>query len=523
MRSRPGYDTVGQAMSGLLSLLTDLDRPRPMGISLSDHLAGIVACNGVLGALVARGRTGKGQRVDTSLLEATVSFCGENAARFFENRRAPNRATRTRQAQVYAFVAGDGKPFVIHLSSPAKFWQALARVAGRPEWLDDPRFASKETRGRHYDALNDELAAVFKHDTRAAWLAKLQAEDVPCGRAQYARRGVRGPAGRTSRHAAGRAAPAGRHGRTGTQRLAHVGDPAGHPLGRARARRAYRRDIGAAATAPRHDARCACASAPSLPRASRSPAATHAQAQSVAEFYRGKRINLVTSASVGGGYDQYARLLAKHMPRHIPGEPAIMVQNMVGAEGIRAANYLYNVAPQDGSVIGGLSRNTGLAQFYDPDNAAIQFDARKFHWLGSPQQEIGLFILRPETGGSDRGPQDAARSRSARRRAIRQARSIRACSMRYTAPRSSRSRAMTARRRGCWPSSAARSTAHVSGGSSAAFRARIAPWLKAGDAKVVMQMGMARDRRISRYPDRARDRAARPRDKQCSRSLSPSR
>jgi crotonobetainyl-CoA:carnitine CoA-transferase CaiB-like acyl-CoA transferase len=177
--SRPGYDTVGQALSGLLSLLTDLDHPRPMGISLSDHLAGMVACNGILGALVARGRTGKGQRVDTSLLEATVSFCGENAARFFENRKVPNRATRTHQAQVYAFVAGDGKPFVVHLSSPTKFWQALSRVAGRPEWLDDPRFATKETRGRHYDALNNELAAVFKQDTRAAWLAKLQSEDVP--------------------------------------------------------------------------------------------------------------------------------------------------------------------------------------------------------------------------------------------------------------------------------------------------------------------------------------------------------
>jgi formyl-CoA transferase len=139
----------------------------------------MVACNGILGALVARGRTGKGQRVDTSLLEATVSFCGENAAGFFESRKVPNRATRTRQAQVYAFVAGDNKPFVIHLSSPAKFWQALARVAGRLEWLDDPRFATKETRGRHYDALHDALAAVFKNDTRAAWLAKLQAEDVP--------------------------------------------------------------------------------------------------------------------------------------------------------------------------------------------------------------------------------------------------------------------------------------------------------------------------------------------------------
>jgi crotonobetainyl-CoA:carnitine CoA-transferase CaiB-like acyl-CoA transferase len=177
--SRPGYDTVGQSLSGLLSLLTDLDQPRPMGISLSDHLAGITACNGILGALIARGRTGKGQRVDTSLLEATVSFCGENAARFFENGKVPNRATRTHQAQVYAFVAADGKPFVIHLSTPTKFWRALAAVVGKPDWVADPRFATKETRGRHYDVLRGELAAIFRTDIRTTWLTKLQAADVP--------------------------------------------------------------------------------------------------------------------------------------------------------------------------------------------------------------------------------------------------------------------------------------------------------------------------------------------------------
>jgi crotonobetainyl-CoA:carnitine CoA-transferase CaiB-like acyl-CoA transferase len=177
--SRPGYDTIGQALSGLLSLLTDPDQPRPMGISLSDHLAGITACNGILGALIARGRTCKGQRVDTSLLEATISFCGENAARFFENGKVPNRATRTHQAQVYAFVAADGKPFVIHLSTPTKFWRALAAVVGKPDWVADPRFATKETRGRHYDVLHGELAAIFRTDIRATWLAKLQAADVP--------------------------------------------------------------------------------------------------------------------------------------------------------------------------------------------------------------------------------------------------------------------------------------------------------------------------------------------------------
>src|ERR1700756_2656625 len=77
---------------------------------------------------------------------------------------------------------------------------------------------------------------------------------------------------------------------------------------------------------------------------------TRTRAETVADFYRGKQITLYTAASVGGGYDQYARLLAKHIPRHIPGEPTIVVENMVGAEGLRVANFVYNVAPQDGTV-----------------------------------------------------------------------------------------------------------------------------------------------------------------------------
>jgi crotonobetainyl-CoA:carnitine CoA-transferase CaiB-like acyl-CoA transferase len=176
---RPGYDTVGQAMSGLLSLLTDLDRPCAMGISLSDHLSGMVACNGVLAAIIARGRTGLGQRVDTSLLEATISFCGENAANYFEKGKVPSRATRTHRAQVYAFVAGDAKPFVIHLSSPTKFWQSLCRVVDRPDWLNDARFATKETREKNYVALEEGLSAIFSKKPRAHWLAELEAADVP--------------------------------------------------------------------------------------------------------------------------------------------------------------------------------------------------------------------------------------------------------------------------------------------------------------------------------------------------------
>ncbi len=176
---RPGYDTVGQASSGLLSLLTDVNDPKPMGISLSDHLAGMNAANGVLAALIARGRTGRGQRVETSLLESTLSFCGENAARFFENGKSPSRATRTHQAQVYAFTDSEGKAFVVHLSSPTKFWLGLTQVVGRPDLADDPRFKTKETRGKNYDALHRILADVFSANVRAHWLALLLDRDVP--------------------------------------------------------------------------------------------------------------------------------------------------------------------------------------------------------------------------------------------------------------------------------------------------------------------------------------------------------
>jgi formyl-CoA transferase len=179
--SRPGYDTVGQAMGALLSVLTDMDAPRAMGISLSDHLTGMMAAYGILGAICARERTGRGQKVETSLLSATLAFLGENAARYFEDGEVPDSKTRNRTAQVYAFVAGDGKPFVIHLSSPDKFWHGLCRVVGRADWIEDMRFARATGRRKHYDMLEEALSAVFRTQPRAHWLAALLEADVPAG------------------------------------------------------------------------------------------------------------------------------------------------------------------------------------------------------------------------------------------------------------------------------------------------------------------------------------------------------
>jgi crotonobetainyl-CoA:carnitine CoA-transferase CaiB-like acyl-CoA transferase len=176
---RPGYDTVGQAMGGLLSVLTDLETPKGVGISLSDHLTGMMAAYGCLAALIARDRTGVGQRVETSLLTATLSFLGENAARYFEEGTVPSRKTRTQTAQVYAFVASDGKPFVVHLSSPPKFWKGLCSVVGKEDWFDDERFSDKSKRRTNYDKLEESLSEVFKTRPRDYWLRQLLEKDVP--------------------------------------------------------------------------------------------------------------------------------------------------------------------------------------------------------------------------------------------------------------------------------------------------------------------------------------------------------
>lgn len=225
-----------------------------------------------------------------------------------------------------------------------------------------------------------------------------------------------------------------------------------------------------------------------------------AGAQSAAEFYKARRMTLITAASPGGGYDQYARLLAVHMPRHIPGEPSIVVQNMVGAEGLRAANYIANVAPQDGSVIGGLSRNAGLVKIYDFDKSAVQYEPQQFQWLGSPQQEIGLVIINAKTG--------------VKSAADLKGREIALSSTASNSPTSIYSRMLNATFgtrlksvEGYQGSQAAllaverhEVDGHISGGSSAAFRGRIAPWLASGTASVVLQMGMKRDAAFPAVP-----------------------
>ncbi len=117
--------------------------------------------------------------------------------------------------------------------------------------------------------------------------------------------------------------------------------------------------------------------------------ATVARAQSVEDFYKNKSINLVVGFSVGGGYDLYARHLARHMGKHIPGKPSIVPQNMAGAGSLRAANFIYTAAPKDGTAFGTFSRTTGINPLLE---SGATFDGTKFTWLGSITDDTSLCI-----------------------------------------------------------------------------------------------------------------------------------
>jgi tripartite-type tricarboxylate transporter receptor subunit TctC len=111
-----------------------------------------------------------------------------------------------------------------------------------------------------------------------------------------------------------------------------------------------------------------------------------ARADSVEDFYRGKNVSLVIGYSVGGGYDLYGRLVARYLGRHIPGQPNIVPQNREGAGSMRAAIYIYNAAPKDGTVIGTFSRSMSVA----PLLQEAPFDASKFSWLGSVSTDVNV-------------------------------------------------------------------------------------------------------------------------------------
>jgi tripartite-type tricarboxylate transporter receptor subunit TctC len=124
------------------------------------------------------------------------------------------------------------------------------------------------------------------------------------------------------------------------------------------------------------------------------PLPGRAQTQSVESFYRGKTITVLIGYGVGGSDDLWARLLARYMGRHIPGQPLVVPQNMPGAGSLVAANQVYNVSPKDGTVIGVINRGVPFEAVLG--GGGVQFDPRKFNWLGSPDSDVIVAYVRTD-------------------------------------------------------------------------------------------------------------------------------
>ncbi|MBL8286557.1 MAG: CoA transferase [Rubrivivax sp.] len=181
--ARPSYDTVAQAASGFLKLLVNPANPRVVGPAIADALTGFYAALGILGALVERernaGGASTGRRVEVSMFEAMTHFNLDAFTHLFSEGEVMGPYSRPSVSQSYVVKCGDGQWLALHMSSPPKFWQGLAKAIEQPDLFDDPRFATREARIEHQEALIGVLGAHFARQPRAEWCRRLEALDVP--------------------------------------------------------------------------------------------------------------------------------------------------------------------------------------------------------------------------------------------------------------------------------------------------------------------------------------------------------
>jgi formyl-CoA transferase len=181
-RTEAGYDAVAQAEGGLMSVTGPPDGPPVrLGVAIADLAAGMYAFQGLLLALIARGRTGKGQLVDVALLDSVASLLTYQSGRFFATGEAPTRTgnRHTAIAPYDTFDAGDGV-IVLAVGNDDQ-WQRLCHAIERPDLDEAERFRTNADRVGHYDALRKALTDTFSTRPASDWVQRLRAAGVPCG------------------------------------------------------------------------------------------------------------------------------------------------------------------------------------------------------------------------------------------------------------------------------------------------------------------------------------------------------
>jgi crotonobetainyl-CoA:carnitine CoA-transferase CaiB-like acyl-CoA transferase len=178
-RDRPAFDTVGQALSGVASFLIEPEAPESFGPTVADNATGMYAAYGVMGALIERGSTGQGRRIEVNMLESAMAFIQDAYTNYTMAGIVGSKYSRIVRSQCFAFRCADGRLIGLHMSTTEKFWQELVATLEAPELGDDERFRTHQTRVKHYHELKELLAQRFLARTRGEWMALLEKSDVP--------------------------------------------------------------------------------------------------------------------------------------------------------------------------------------------------------------------------------------------------------------------------------------------------------------------------------------------------------
>lgn len=177
-RDKPGFDTIGQALSGMMSLVTDLDDPKVAGISFVDHAAGIFAAHGIMAALIARAKTGRGQFIDVSLLQVAIAFIESHVADYLNGGEAVSRENFPK-GRIYSLLDCDRKPFMVHLSGHNEAWEGLLKAAELEHLIGDRCFATRQDRTERHAEIVALLRRQFGKKPREYWLARLDENGIP--------------------------------------------------------------------------------------------------------------------------------------------------------------------------------------------------------------------------------------------------------------------------------------------------------------------------------------------------------
>jgi formyl-CoA transferase len=177
-RDRPAFDTVGQALSGMLYLFTDPADPRMRGPTIADQATAMQASNAILGALYGRQHSGEGSKIEISMIEAAIHFMPDAFTALTESGIDMESETRTSYSHAFVLRCADGKLLAIHVGGPDRLWQAVCAAVDDPSIGGNPLFQKRHSRIANYDQLIDAMRPVFMKRPRVEWLKRLADHDV---------------------------------------------------------------------------------------------------------------------------------------------------------------------------------------------------------------------------------------------------------------------------------------------------------------------------------------------------------